>query len=132
LESENGKIRLFLRSKKVARIAEFGGVTSSPDSLLAWHGPSFPSQIRRVIVYDYVFDDKQTKALDEARSLAKRTGLTLQVTDLSRQNALERALRSSLGAVGGTIARLRPDLKATRGPRSPASEKMVRQQVCQP
>jgi len=132
LESENGKIRLLLRSKKVARIAEFGGVASSPDSLLVWHGSSFPSQTRRVIVYDYVFDDKQTKALEEARSLAKRTGLTLQVTDLSRQNALERALRSSLGTVAGAIARLRLDLKGLRGSPESSHERMVRQQVCQP
>ena len=110
--SENGKLRLVLRSKRVARISEFssGGVSSS--SVMAWYGPMFPSQKSRVVVYDYVFDDKQKKALDEARDLAKRTGLVLEVTDLARQNALERALRSSLSKAGGAIARVRLDLKA--------------------
>ena len=132
LENENGKLRLVLRSKRVARIAEFSGGAPSSNSLIAWYGPLFPSQKRKVMVYDYVFDDKQTKALDEARDLAKRTGLALEVTDLSRQNALERALRSSLSKVGGAIARLHLDMKALRGSQESSYERMIRQQACQP
>jgi hypothetical protein len=132
LESEKGKIRLVLKSRRVARVAEFGGAAVSPNSLMSWYGPLFPSQKNRVLVYDYVFDDKQAKALEEARDLAKRTGLVLEVTDLSRQNALERALRSGLGKVGGAVARARIDLKALRRPQESSYERMVRQQACRP
>lgn len=130
--SESGKIRLVLRSKKVARIAEVGGARASPGSLLAWDGSSFPSQTRRVVVYDYVFDEKQTKALDEARDLARRTGLALQVTDLSRENALARGLRSGLGKVGGAVARLRLDASASGKARLRGRERMATQQACRP
>jgi len=85
LESEKGKIRLVLKSKRVARVTEFGGGAVSPDSLMSWYGPLFPSQKSRVMVYEYVFDDKQAKALDEARDLAKRIGMVIEVADLSRQ-----------------------------------------------
>jgi len=132
LESESGKLRLVLRSKRVVRVAEFSGVGGSPNSLMAWYGPLSPSQKSRTVVYDYVFDDKQTKALDEARDLAKRTGLVLEVSDLSRQNALERALKSSLSKVGGGIVRLRLDLKALRGSRESSYERMISQQACRP
>jgi len=132
MERENGKIRLVLRSRRVARIAEFSIGGGSSNSLMSWYGPLFPSQQRKVMVYDYVFDEKQTKALGEARDLAKRTGLALEVTDLSRQNALERALRSSLGRVGGAVARLRLDLRALRGPQESPYERMIRRQACRP
>ena len=132
MESENGKIRLVLRSKRVARVTEFSGGGVSPNSLMAWYGPVVPSQKSRTVVYDYVFDDKQTKALDEARDLAKRTGLVLEVRDLSRQNAAERALRSSLSKVGGAIERLQLDLKASRGAQESSYERMIRQQACRP
>jgi hypothetical protein len=132
LERESGRIRLVLRSKRVARVSEFVGGGVSPGSPMAWYGPLFPSHERRALVYDYVFDDKQTKALDEARDLAKRRGLVLEVTDLSRQNALERALRSSLGRAAGAIARLRLDLKALRGPRESSYARMIRREACQP
>ena len=132
MERENGKIRLVLRSRRVARIAEFSSGGGSSNSLMAWYGPLTPSQKSRTVVYDYVFDDKQTKALGEARDLAKRTGLVLEVTDLSRQNALERALKSSLSRVGGAIVRLRLDLKALRGSRETSYERMISQQAYRP
>jgi len=132
LESENGKLRMVLRSKRVAKIAEFSGGGGSSNSVIAWYGPMFPSQKKMVMVYDYVFDDKQTKALDEARDLARRSGLVLEVTDLSRQNALERALRSSLSKAGGAIARVRLELKALRGPQESGYERMIRREACRP
>ncbi len=70
--------------------------------------------------------------MSEARDLAKRIGMVLEVTDLSRQNALERALRSGLGKVGGAIARARLDLKALRGFQESSYERMIRQQACRP
>jgi hypothetical protein len=132
LESERGKIRLVLKSKRVARVAEFGGEAVSPNSLMSWYGPVFPSQKSRVVVYDYVFDERQAKALDEARDLARRTGLVLEVTDLSRQNALERALRSGVSKVGGAVVRARLDLRALRGSQESSYERMIRQQACRP
>jgi hypothetical protein len=132
LESESGKLRLVLRSKRVARVAEFRGAGGSPNSLMAWYGPLTPSQKSRTVVYDYVFDEKQTKALGEARDLAKRTGLVLEVIDLSTQNALERALKTNLSKVEGAIVRLRLDLKALRGPQESSYERMIRQQACRP
>ena len=132
MESEKDKIRLVLKSKRVARVTEFGGGAVSPNSLMSWYGPLFPSQKSRVMVYDYVFDDKQAKALHEARDLAKRIGMVLEVADLSRQNALERALRSGLGKIGGAIARARLDLKALRGSQESSYERMIKQQACRP
>lgn len=132
MESEEGKIRLVLKSKRVARVTEFVGGAVSPNSLMSWSGPLFPSQKSRVMVYDYVFDERQAIALGEARELARRTGMVLEVTDLSRQNALERSLRSGLGRVGGAIARARLDPKAPRGPQESGYERMVRQRACQP
>lgn len=132
MESEKGKIRLVLKSRRVARVAEFGGGPVSPDSLMSWYGPLFPSQKSRVVVYDYVFEDKQAKALDEARDLARRMGMVLEVTDLSRQNALERALRSGLGKLGGAVTRARLDLRELRGPRESSYERMIRQEACRP
>jgi hypothetical protein len=109
LEATIGKLRLVLRSKKVmARTEAFesGGVSSS--SLMAWNGELFVSR-RRIAVYDYVFDEKQTCALSEARDLARRSGLSLEVVDLSRQNALRRVLRLGLSMVNGeVIARFGP------------------------
>ena len=132
MESEGGKLRLVLRSKRVARVAEFRSGGTSPNSLMSWYGPLLPSQKSRTVVYDYVFDEKQTKALGEARELAKRAGLVLEVTDLSRQNALERALRSGLGKVGGAVARTRLDLKALRGSQESSYERMIRREACRP
>jgi hypothetical protein len=51
-------------------------------------------------VYDYVFDvfdEAQARALRETRELADRSGLALEVTDLTRQSLLRRMLGSALG-----------------------------------
>ena len=45
------------------------------------------------MVYECVYDERQKEALREARELAARTGLILEVTDLSRQSAVRRVLR---------------------------------------
>ena len=95
LQTSNGKMRLFLRSRKVlARIEEFqsGGVNSN--SLLAWNGQLLVNK-RTVRVYDYIYDEGQTRALAEARELARRTGISLVVVDLTREGLLARIL--SLG-----------------------------------
>lgn len=100
MESTNGKLRLVLRSEKVlARIEEFqvGGVCSN--SLMAWNGQLVSSR-RTARVYEYVFDERQTRALNEARELARRTGLTLEVTDLTRQSPLRKIFRLRSGGIG--------------------------------
>ena len=108
MRTTNGKLRLVLSSKKVARIEEF--VTGAPSgSLMAWNGQLFANK-RRIVVYDYVFDDAQMHALSEARGLAMRTGLVLQVTDLSRRSPLKRALDSGFGRIAGQL-RLRTGAK---------------------
>jgi len=132
LESANGKIKIVLTSKRVARIAEFSSGGASSSSLMAWYGPLAPPQKRRAVLYDYVFDERQARALDEARVLAKRTGLVLEVTDLTRQNALERGLRLGLTRVGGAFARLHLSLKALRRSQERPYERMIRQQACRP
>ena len=132
MESEKGKLRLVMKSKRVARVTEFGGGPVSPSSLMSWYGPLFPSQKSKVMVYDYVFDVNQAKAVDEARDLAKRVGMVLEVTDLSRQNAVQRALRSGLGKLGGAVARARLASKALRGSEESSYERMIRQQACRP
>ena len=129
MEATNGKLRLMLRSKKVlARIEEFesGGVSSN--SLMAWNGQLFASK-RRVAVYNYVFDDTQMQALCEARELARKAGLILEVTDLSRQNALKRVLRSGLGMTGG---RVRPRLNSSQSSAAAENSDCVRPLSCQP
>ena len=102
----NGRLRLVLSSKKVmVRTEEFESGCVSSGSLLAWNGPLFVSR-RRIAVYDYIFDEKQLCALSEARELASRSGLILEVIDLSRQSALKRVLRLGLSKVDGeAIAR---------------------------
>lgn len=78
---------------------------------MAWNGQLFASK-RRIVVYDYVFDDAQKRALSEAREFAMRSGLVLEVTDLSRQNPLKRALESGFGRIAGQL-RLRTEAKSS-------------------
>ena len=86
-DSTNGRLKLVLSSKKV-----LARVDLVEDSLLAWDG-TVRVRKRRVRVYDYVLNEKQASALSEAQELARRKGLVLEVTDLSRQSALRRVLR---------------------------------------
>lgn len=86
-EATNGRLRLVLSSKKVLARVEL-----VEDSLLAWDG-TVRVRRKRVRVYDYILNEKQTSALSEARAMAARAGLVLEVTDLSRQGPLRRFLR---------------------------------------
>jgi hypothetical protein len=107
LEANNGRLRLVLRSKKVlSRVADYDSNSVVSNSLLAWNGQVSGTR-RRVMVYEYVLDERQARALREARELSEKTGLILEVTDLSRQNALKRLLTSGLSAMSG---QLRPRL----------------------
>ena len=88
-----GRLRLVLKSTKVLVRIEDHRTNSGPsNSLTAWNGQLFATR-RRVVVYDYVYDERQAQALREARELAAKTGLSLEVTDLSRRSALRRILK---------------------------------------
>ena len=92
MEMSNGRLQLVIKSEKVVRIVEFDvpimtrygkvGVTKN------W-----------ARVYEYVFDEGQKRALSEARKLACKSGLVLEVTDLSRQSALRRMIRHGLSRI---------------------------------
>jgi len=115
------KMRLTVRSRKVlVRIEEF----SQP--LVSMSGVVRPGQRRQVRVYDYVLDERQAKAVAEARSFAERSGMALEVTDLSRKGALWRVLSSGRDKVNGLVV--------YRESWKPALEKArpvkVTQQVC--
>jgi hypothetical protein len=112
----NGKLRLVLKSKKIpVRMERFQSGSIVNGSLRAWNGPLFVST-RTFIEYEYVFDDVQKVALTEARDLAARTGLALEVVDLSRQNILKRWLGTlKLRFIAGT------GLSARTGSRTEAS-----------
>lgn len=126
--TKNGRLRLVLRSRKVlARVEDFDSNSVLSNSLMAWNGQVFGSR-RRVMVYEYVFDERQTQALREARELSEKTGLTLEVTDLSRQSALKRVLRSGLAMVS---AQVRPRSDSRPSLVSGDSDR-VRPVACQP
>jgi hypothetical protein len=104
-----GKLHLVMRSEKRTRIVEF------EVPLMTWYGKVGVDR-RRAKVCDYVFDQNQMRALGEARELASRSGLALEVTDLSRESALRRVLRVGLrGFSADVMAGMgsRQSLKAT-------------------
>jgi hypothetical protein len=87
MEKTNGKLQLIISSRKVlTRIERFD--VSTP----GWNGQLYVSR-RTAKVFDYVLDESQVLAVKEAKELAARSGLTLQVTDLARQGALRRIWR---------------------------------------
>jgi hypothetical protein len=93
MEAADGKLKLVMKSEKVARIVEY------EVPLMTYYG-KVGSTRRRARVYDYVFDERQMRALREARELASKTGLVLEVTDLTRQNALKRVIRLGFASIG--------------------------------
>ena len=127
-----GKLRIVLRSKKIARIETMPGGGLSSSSLTSWNGPLFVSEKRRVVVYDYVLDEETTEVLKRARELAENNCLLLEVTDLSRQNPIERALKSGLDGFAGSLQRLGLGQKPLLEYQGARDDGMVRQQACQP
>ena len=82
METTNGKLRLFVSSKKVlARVENYEVSFRTPDGQL--HVTRKAARI-----YERVLDEGQESALRESRELAGRRGLALEVTDLSQQGAL--------------------------------------------
>ncbi len=92
LKTTDDKLQLVIRSAKTSRVVEYDV------PLMTQYGKVGVDR-KRAIVDDYIFDERQTRALSEARDLAGKLGLTLEVTDLSRQGVLRRILRLSLGRI---------------------------------
>jgi len=88
LKAINSKLQLVVRSKKVlARIERFEVPVMTMDGRVRFVNKG------TLKVYDYLFDEAQERALRETRELAVRSGLVLEVTDLTRQSPLRRAVR---------------------------------------
>jgi hypothetical protein len=102
-----GKLRLVIRSRKTARVIEF------EVPLMTWYGKVGVSR-RRATIYDYVLDERQARAVKEARELAERTGFTLEVRDVSRQGVLSRILSRGWADTGGEET-TRPGSSSPRG-----------------
>jgi hypothetical protein len=92
METTNGKLHLVIKSEKTVRMVEFDLPIMTP------YGKVGVTR-KRARVYDYVFDEGQMRALSEARELAAKSGLVLEVTDLSRQSALRRMIRQGLSRI---------------------------------
>jgi hypothetical protein len=88
LATTNGKLQLVVRSKRVlARTERFDVPVMMQDGRVRFISKG------TLNVYDYVFDETQENVLREARDLACRSGMVLEVTDLTRQSPLRRIAR---------------------------------------
>ena len=88
MKTTNSKLQLVVRSKKVlARIERFEVPVMTMDGRVRFIDKG------TLKVYDYLFDEAQQRALRESQELAQRSGLVLEVTDLTRQSPLRRIFR---------------------------------------
>ena len=94
MKAPKGKLQLVIKSQKVSRFVEFEVPLMTPWGTVG-------VEKKRAIVYDYLLDETQRIALNEARNLARERGLIFQVTDLSRQGSLRRTVASALERIGG-------------------------------
>jgi len=92
---DKGKLQVTVRSRKV-----LSRVDLVEDSFMTWDGQVRVNR-RRIRVYEYVLDGDQARAVSEAREVARKTGMLLEVTDLARQNALVSKLRSGARLLSG-------------------------------
>ena len=92
MEATNGKLQLVIKSEKMVSIVEFDV------PIMTRYGKVGVTE-KWARVYEYVFDEGQMRALSEARELASKSRLILEVTDLSRQSALRRMIRQGLSRV---------------------------------
>ena len=102
METDCGRIKLVIQSKKVlVRVEDYVHPVVTPG------GNVVHNKRGQLRVYDYVLDEGQRRAIADARELARRSGMILEVTDLSRQSFVRRALNSGLGIIGGRGGRPR-------------------------
>jgi len=123
MEETSGKMKLILTSRKVLVRVE-----QVEDRFMTWDGQVRVNR-RRVKVYDYLFDEAQSQALREARELASKSGMALEVTDLTRQGLLRRLLRSGLRTAGGRGSAL---VVASSPPDVPGESSQGRPQAFRP
>jgi hypothetical protein len=116
----HGKLRLVLRSRKV--VARMARVETPVSSLAYPHGRTHTAS-RLVPVFDYEFEEDQLRALTEWRELAERTGLSLEVTDLTRQGPLKQLVmrlgglsEAALSPAGMEVPHAVETLNLRRGP----------------
>lgn len=105
LAMKEGDLRLVVRSRRVARLVEFDVPLFTP-----YGGAG--SRTRRATVHDYVLDERQQRAVTQARELAARVGLAFEVTDLSKDGAVGRLRRAGSAILGRSKRRV---------PRAPVS-----------
>jgi hypothetical protein len=94
MEDSNGKLRLFVKSKRVpTRMTEF----SIPIASGPW---TISHSIVRAVVYESVLDDVQARLVEEAKRLSDISGLDLEVVDLGRMGSLRRIFWSRIVGSG--------------------------------
>lgn len=121
MKTTNGKLQLVIRSRKtLARIERFDVPFMTQDGRVRFINKG------TLKVYDYLLDDGQAQVLRESQELARRSGMVLEVTDLTRQSPLKRMLKfllarnSSLWSAPNLVVGL-----------SPASTTAVAQDQCE-
>ena len=96
----NGKLQMVVRSKKtLARKVGYDVSLRGSDGL-------YYVTRRTVKVYHYEYDEEQKRDIDEARELAERSGLELEVSDLTRQGLMKRIVGLALGRARPSAGRL--------------------------
>jgi hypothetical protein len=102
-EPSSGTIHLILKSRKVARSSRVEVPQLSVGDI---HGRMYTIS-KYVTVWDYEFEEDQLNLLKEARQLSERTGMRLELVDLTRQGPLRR-IATRFGWIGAGAATLRP------------------------
>ncbi len=87
--SPEGKVRVVVQSRRVpTRIIDLSVPEFAPSGVL------MGSRTNRVVLYDYVLDGEQTRAIEEGRRLSCNLGLELEVVDRSQMGLFRRVLSS--------------------------------------
>jgi hypothetical protein len=102
---EAGTLHLIVKSRKV--MVRMVRVEAPQFSLADLHGRVYTTP-GFVPVFDYELGEDQLKLLTESRELAERTGLRLEVTDLTRQSPFKRLVMRLGGGVPGAVLRPSP------------------------
>ncbi len=113
--SPEGKVRVVVRSRRVpTRIVDLSVPEFAPS------GVRMGSKTHRVVLYDYILDGDQKKAVDEGRRLSCDLGLELEVVDRSQMGLLKRML-SSFGRNGSSYPMVVVSPSSIAAPSNPSS-----------
>lgn len=94
--SSDGRVRVVVKSRRVpADVIEFQQTMYSPS------GIPMGTRTNRQVLYAYVLDEDHKRTIEEARELARRLCLDLEVVDSGKQGFFGRLL-SSLGRSGAS------------------------------